>query len=226
MSTRNIIIDNIFTENSVSQLGGAIHIQSGYGITINNNTFHNNYATLGAAISLTSENFHATTSFNKFTNNTAGIAGGAIYNNGLDNIIKNCQFIDNYSRNSGGAIHNGIASNVNIERCTFFGNGATYVGGAIYSETGNIINIKSSNFDNNYAVFGGAIMALDVYPLTIIDGKISNNKAQNGSAIYLQTFRWPNNLFDLTNVNFLNQGTTPIYYQGNCTITCIGTCPA
>ena len=104
--------------------------------------------------------------------NTAGIMGGAIYNQGAVN-IHDCTFSDNSvihnqvtgaDGHAGGAIYNfSHNATIDISFSTFEENFSAVmgdsVGGAIYNANANsnALNIRYSTFKNNYSVNGGAI---------------------------------------------------------------------
>ena len=85
--------------------------------------------------------------------------GGAIYNEGVL-IISNCKFTHNSAGRIGGAIYNREGLII-INNSIFTNNDAVHDGGAIYSP-GGVLSIRNSEFNNNFAGYdGGAILAPD-----------------------------------------------------------------
>lgn len=72
-------------------------------------------------------------------------------------ILKNINFINGKSSESGGAIY-GYGDNLRIFNCTLINNNASW-GGAIYSYPNSYAAIVNSTFINNYANYGGAVFA-------------------------------------------------------------------
>ncbi len=104
----------------------------------------------------------------EFVKNTAGVAGGAIYNDGAKD----------YSKNDGGKM--------TISDSTFTENESVVDGGAIFN-TGDL-TINSSVFDKNAASiegegYGGAIFS-NARGLKIDGTDFTNNTAYSGGAIY------------------------------------------
>jgi predicted outer membrane repeat protein len=136
-------------------------------------TIANGYSNFGGAIWI---NYCAPTIKNCiFSKNTASGRGGALwasvpYSNpgmAIDPIvIKQCSFIENSSRDEGGAILSGRS--LKLTDCNFTGNttnihGNPSMGGGIglenFSSTSCLALIEDCNFTGNFAVMGGAINA-------------------------------------------------------------------
>lgn len=145
---------------TISGAGGAIQNVSGTGLTVKNSTFSNNKAGLGGGAIMNSGN--ATISQTSFKGNTAQI-GGAIINGGTEN-------------------NQGV---LNISESTFEANTAEY-GGAVTNDTYGKIEKLSADFSNNSAtVAGGAIHNLGT--INTIGGSFTSNyttgKEGTGGAI-------------------------------------------
>ena len=158
----NILINNTFEKNIVSDSGdgGVIYTQGTS--TFINNTFKDNYAKNGGAIYCT-EDLQASTSNlfkgNVFINNKAGNQGGAIYSAG--NIgTKTCPIEDNVFINNeagqGGAIFlrgSWTSKSIFATKSIFQENFASEGGSAIYNymvSGSYIANITCSIFYDNY----------------------------------------------------------------------------
>lgn len=179
--------------------GGAIVWTGNIGIIDNCNFIHNYAVRLGGAVFLR-DNDHTSFRNSHFTNNTAGLNGGAIdFNRGAhDGSIINSTFNNNIANRSAGAVF-------------WFG------------DTGRIIN---SNFTNNkalgiknytdsygnitYGGYGGAIMWTGSNGI-VEDCKFISNEAQyniatdsggRGGAIYLQGSLQNNVIVNCTNTTF------------------------
>lgn len=145
---------------TISGAGGAIQNVSGTGLTVKNSSFSNNKAGLGGGAIMNSGN--ATISQTSFKGNTAQI-GGAIINGGTED-------------------NQGV---LNISESTFEANTAEY-GGAVTNDTYGKIEKLSADFSNNSAtVAGGAIHNLGT--INTIGGSFTSNyttgKEGTGGAI-------------------------------------------
>ena len=96
-----------------------------------------------------------TISSDVFSNDSAILYGGAIYNSGGKLTITNSTFSGDSATNGlGGAIDN--SGTLSVDGSTFSG-GAAYQGGAIDNKAGGVLFISYSTFDNNSGTLGGAI---------------------------------------------------------------------
>lgn len=126
--------NQIFNDNTGSNLGGAIYTQAPSNITNS-----------------------------KFIDNAVRDNGGAIFVKGSDNFIENCTFDKNWAARGGAIYIAEFVSNKNItnpviNNCTFNENGVDESkGGAIYSYAINT-TVTNSKFNNNKAMLGGAIV--------------------------------------------------------------------
>ena len=118
--------------------------------------------------------------------------GGAIYCETSDTLIKNCQFTDNVSIRSGGAIAAYLFADVTIIGCNFNDNRAVYHGGAvatIANDAGINIRLIECSFTGNSAGengLGGAVVVGD-YTAEIAKCTFNYNTASYGGAVYCAT---------------------------------------
>jgi CSLREA domain-containing protein len=162
-----------------NNLGGAIRIMNGHGVTINNCTFTNNWANNGAAIynGANPATSPLTVNGSTFTANNANQSGGGIENRFSNTVTINGSTFDaNGAPFFGGGIHN-IAGGVMFISDSLFTGNAANSGAAIYNDDNGSITINRSNFITNHAQVGGAIGnkdgGLDVLNSTL-SGNISN----------------------------------------------------
>jgi|GEM_PF-1671826 len=150
-------------------------------------------------------------------------SGGAIYhyafnsNQGRLSLV-NCNFIQNYALDNGGAISACSWNQKNTIAGNKFIKNKANTGGGIYLYTG-ITNFKNNLFEGNSAAEnGGAIYLAPSTEQSLINCIISNNYADKGAAIsgplgcYL-------NIYNSTFVN--NNSPKSILYMGNMTATII-----
>ena len=117
--------------------------------------------------------------------NNNGLYGGAIFSNGANISISNCNFINNTGKDYGGAIFSN-GGNISISNCNFINNTGKYYGGAIYQLYGNL-SLTSSVFDENKANDGGAVFIFSKNGFLIENNNFTNNLA-NSSAGAIYTF--------------------------------------
>ena len=176
--------------NNFADKGGALTFH-GSG-EIRNCTFINNTAgEYGGALStgFLYDQMELTVSHCDFDGNSAP-NGGAIQANGLNIVIDDSNFKNNYVAENGGAIH-AKAEDITIKDSTFKLNTANVDGGAIYIQ-GKNTEIKNSIFLANEALpdvkklddgLGGALYINST--LVFVEGNsFKLNTARNGSAIY------------------------------------------
>lgn len=117
--------------------------------------------------------------------NNSSSYGGAIYNQGGQPTIKNCDLIANYATNGGAFGNNTSASLVTtLISCKIKNNSAYLDGGAIINQSGTL-KLINCDISNNTAVYGGAVNVTS--NLLIADRCIfsGNSASGNGGAIYL-----------------------------------------
>ncbi len=117
------------------------------------------------------------------TNNTADVAGGAIWSEIAN--LDNCSIIENTASTSGGGLCIGEGT---ISNCVIRGNSAGSLGGGIYAYTFGADLFENCEFENNSAGSGGA-----VYYTTMINPTfrkctfVGNIASGSGGAVYLSS---------------------------------------
>ena len=176
-----LIEDCYFSDNDNIDYGGGIHADNCEDFVIKNTTFENlNADDRGGAIwvggsIIDDPNGNAFTEiyiYNcKFSNNSAGNYGGAIYSKMAELHVYDSEFKGNYSDWDGGAVYltAGDLENGGVPSCfyrsTFDGNRAGWDGGAIYCDAGMSIMTSAKtygcDFINNSAEENGGAVGLD-----------------------------------------------------------------
>ena len=198
---------SLFKENTVTYIGGAIHMQKTRGSFVNC-TFERNSAkslphkmVFGGAIS-SGDMSNITVQQSLFKENTVTYRGGAIDMEKTRGSFVNCTFERNSAKSlphkmvSGGAICSHDRSNITVEQSLFKENTVTYIGGAIYMEKtrGSFVNCT---FERNSAKslphqmgYGGAICSRDRSNITVQQSLFKENTVTYiGGAIYMQKTR-------------------------------------
>ncbi|MDR3290979.1 MAG: hypothetical protein LBT10_02420 [Methanobrevibacter sp.] len=182
----SLTLTNITIANAHSNYGAGVY-NEGYNLSIFSCKFINNSVDIigGAIYNTQSDNLKITDS--EFISNKAN-GGGAIYNDGRDVIVVNCNFTANQG-NGAGAIYNYYSRNCTILKSNFINNigfGSYSCGGAISNEVSSDMLINQSTFINNTASFsGGAIYNYYGDRFKVFNSKFVNNSAyDSGSAIY------------------------------------------
>ena len=183
-----------FVNNSADDYGGAIMCEDCESIDISDCTFTNNSAGLGSgAIDLTGCDDSQVSNCN-FTNNSADGEGGAIYWEGYNGKVSDCNFVDNCATD-GGAIYHGDGDLV-ISNSNFTANNAEKSGAAAYSK-GNMTVIGCQFNSNHAGEVGGAIFINE--NLTVINSNFTQNGAEYGAgAIFV------NHAVEVDECNFKN----------------------
>lgn len=159
-------------KNNKASSGGAVY--SSGELSISKTTFENNTANWGGAIFASKK---LTLNDVIFKNNKVNSAGGALYLQG-EGYIKGSSFTENSAGVSGGAIYCKNA-NLDIANSTFEGNNSGNDGGAICFQHGDL-NIDGATFDNNKSeARGGALFLYGQKSYTIKNSTIKNNKAKD-----------------------------------------------
>jgi len=163
-----------FTDNTAWSGGAIFNLNYDQLLNVDNCIFTDNNATynFGGAIYNNDGNVIVTGSI--FTNNSAPKVGGAIYNEGILNVM-GCTFTIN-TAGQGGAIYNW--GTLTVTDSTFTDNSAIS-GGAIYN-TGTLM-VNGSAFTTNSAEEGGAIY--NTVDLAISRSTFTGNTADYGGAI-------------------------------------------
>ncbi|MFQ7113469.1 T9SS type A sorting domain-containing protein [Hallella bergensis] len=226
-----VFINNRTTSTSITDNGGAVNVESGYGNFTNCKFVGNSCAATGGAVFLASPSAYVVDggTFN-FTNclfegNKAG-TGGAIAQEGNKHavFVNSCIFNKNSASgwSGGGAIFvNNVCTGTDVKNSIFNGNTANGMGGAIYSFNDAYVKSANNQYYGNKAVEGGAIRIKDdsgsdwksgfwstddVYynnqaTLALNGGKQGNNNGQGG-ALHLYIAQERN--CEIVNAKFVN----------------------
>ena len=226
-----VFINNRTTSTSITDNGGAVNVESGYGNFTNCKFVGNSCAASGGAVFLASPSAYVVDggTFN-FTNclfegNKAG-TGGAIAQEGNKHavFVNSCIFNKNSASgwSGGGAIFvNNVCTGTDVKNSIFNGNTANGMGGAIYSFNDAYVKSANNQYYGNKAVEGGAIRIKDdsgsdwksgfwstddVYynnqaTLALNGGKQGNNNGQGG-ALHLYIAQERN--CEIVNAKFVN----------------------
>ena len=144
--------------------GGALMVQNGGRVIVNDSKFTDNIAKEGGAIWLSTSSSRVTINNSSFAGNQAlnlG-AGGAIDMSAGRVVINNSSFVRNSASAIGGAISTWSTGEVVVRNSTFSGNRAE-TGGAIYSGGAPIV-LTNVTMTDNYADDGAALHSFDIYP--------------------------------------------------------------
>ena len=221
------IYNSNFINNSAIEEGGALYTVK-Y-LNVYNSSFIGNLAETGGASYNTASKvvksdliegtvgvflFSEACFYNsKFIDNYAKW-GGAISDAYL---VKNCTFVNNSAKNSGGAIYDAIS----IIESMFVNNSANW-GGAIYR----VDLVNDCDFINNSASnSGGAVHmsknSYDVDGSRIINSRFNNNSANFGGAIYSKTDS-KSDLNKVSSCNFTNNWAETsggaVYSESSCLV--------
>ncbi len=160
------ILNCTFSGNKASYHGGAICKTYGYcsiyGSLFENNTATGSASAVGGAIAVRNQNGELTARTTRFRNNTAGGAGGAIWNMSRLRLYE-CELYRNQSLNQyAGAVYHEtdlavIVNSLIIENTT---NGTTRSGGGLYKNSGTLYLINSTIAGNTATQYGGGIYNL------------------------------------------------------------------
>lgn len=143
--------DNMLLRQGHADRGGAIFIQSGRFLTVNNVTFADNHATEhGGAIASEMSGFRITANNSTFLTNSSGMNGGAINLSESTFYCEQSTFQLNTAGANGGAIFS--ETGMNINQCMFIQNEAMDSGGGILVYAG--VGVYRSQFISNRALNG------------------------------------------------------------------------
>ncbi|RME65647.1 MAG: CSLREA domain-containing protein, partial [Nitrospirae bacterium] len=144
---QNVILDN----NSVTDFGGAIEVDTGGSVTIENSTIKNNYADYGAGVDVTEGTLEIINS--TFDSNHATGDGGGLLNDGGTVTIKNTTISNNVASGRGGGIdidNTSLLSNsLILINSTVVGNIASSKGGGIDLFDGSLEVVFSTIYRND-----------------------------------------------------------------------------
>ena len=195
---------SLFKENTVTYVGGAIHMQKARGSFVNC-TFERNSAkslphkmVYGGAIS-SCDRSNITVQQSLFKENTVTYIGGAIHMQKTRGSFVNCTFERNSAKSllnkkaAGGAISSNDRSKITVQQSLFKENTATYSGGAIHMQKARS-SFVNCTFERNFVKcrpengdFGGAICAKDFSYLTMHQCIFKENRAATtGGATFIQ----------------------------------------
>ncbi|WP_231483622.1 Ig-like domain-containing protein [Methanobrevibacter sp. YE315] len=174
------IINCNFEDNTAEISGGAVYAGVGTTLEIINSNFINNRA------------------------QGANGYGGAVFSNMTNDLISNCNFTNNYAKNTGGAIYSPIGD-CNLNDCNFYDNVAENIAGAIYSVNG-VYELTDCDFTNNAAESGGAFYGGG----TLNNCNFTSNSAtaNDGGAVYSLLNSNMNNCIFVGNSAGRNGGAT------------------
>ncbi len=113
-----------------------------------------------------------------FSGNTAGGAGGAIFNDAGTLTVNNSTFSGNTSGpgGAGGGIFNNVGAQLTVNNSTFSGNTAAYGGGIYNDNVGAQLTVNNSTFSGNTAaVQGGGIFNNDPGTVTLSNSIVAGN---------------------------------------------------
>ena len=191
-STGVLNLNNAILINGNADLGGAIYNEGTLCFRSNPSVLANNTANYGGAIYNVGKITNSFTNEISFINNSATIAGGAIYSEGTVNVNKYL-FANNSASSWGGAIYNKGTLTVS-NGATFDSNDITnrssndldYGGAAIYSADGTRLIVSGANIINNIKNYKngdcliGAIAAFG--NVTVTNSYFANNSGRWGAA--------------------------------------------
>ncbi|OGI01945.1 MAG: hypothetical protein A2Y25_02965 [Candidatus Melainabacteria bacterium GWF2_37_15] len=233
VTINNLVIDGTtnYTKNSKVGNGGAFDKTTAVTTISNPVTFTNNTVTnSGGAIYNTTNSTFTISNGATFTGNRANTwNGGAILNNNnsIFTINNGASFENNFANVTGGAIRNTSTSTFTISGgATFTGNSATSGSGAIYNSSSSTFTINNgATFTNNIAATGsaGAIFNDSNSGFTINGGATFTGNTANtlGGAIYnrINSTFTINNGATFTNNTATNSEGGAIYNYDNSTFT-------
>ncbi len=150
----------MFSSNSVSSGGGALHVDSTSNPTVEFCIFTSNSAQFGGAIYMDGAGGWIRNC--SFTGNSADGWGGAVFLRAIaGTTFEDCTFAENTSTQYGGAVHS-IDAESTFERCTFVGNEASYGGGVYLQSDDNPPRFTRCTFVDNQ---GGGIRTTGASPV-------------------------------------------------------------
>ena len=163
----NLTINELTLTNgrvAANAKGGALMVQNGGQVIVNDSRFKDNIAKEGGAIWVSTSRASVTVNNSSFVGNRAMNlgAGGAIDMNGGRVVVNRSSFINNAASAIGGAISTWRTGQVIVTNSTFSGNRSDK-GGAIHSGGAPIILTHVTMVDN-FASDGAALHSYESYP--------------------------------------------------------------
>ena len=188
----NILGKSSLTINNISINGGAVY-GSDIGAASYSSTLQRETNNTGISANNSFFSVNGTLNLNNVIVNNCDSSsnGGAISVNSLGTLnVDSCSFINNTSRNYGGAIYGSnnksLNPTINIKNSSFISNTAisTYaLGGAICAYGRNDLIIDNCEFLNNESKYGGGLYTTMPTYITDSEFKLNNAKTEGG-AIY------------------------------------------
>ena len=152
-------------------------------VTLNNCTFHDNFAIYGGAIYAETGSLEIVNS--NFIDNFAYNFGGAIAcEDTLDVTISKSKFIRNYCvDDAGGAIYIKASRKFNGDYLEIFNSSATF--GAAITTLNCDVNLNHVNAENNAAKWDGGAIYHMYGKFSLYQSNFINNSARNGGALFI-----------------------------------------
>ncbi|MEM7311781.1 MAG: right-handed parallel beta-helix repeat-containing protein [Planctomycetota bacterium] len=155
------ITGSTFENNVATREGGALEIERGQSVQINDTTFSNN------------------TAFGEQFNIPRGV-GGAIDITDADLDCSRCNFIGNEARVDGGAIRTRNSVNLTLIESNLTNNTAQRTAGAMITSTSTNLVIDGTTLANNTTANGGGAIELDG-DLVMRNSTVNNNTSAQGA---------------------------------------------
>ena len=170
MVSENLVVKNcLFKNNSAGVAGGGLGV-FGYNFLIDNCTFESNHVSY-------------------FTNCYGGAVQVGIDTDISYGFVKNCRFLNNYAKSSGGISHGGAAcvrNGTSYVNCIFVNNSAGHGGALTFHANGTLQDCEF--YDNNADLYGGAVsigLEYDTMVLLVNNCTFERNTAPLGGAMRL-----------------------------------------
>lgn len=183
------VIDSVF-EGNVAHTGGAIRIQAGSSqfssLNVARSEFSNNHAWVYAAAVYTEGNVTFDAINSAFSNNQAGVEGGAFFfYSGTVNL--NSIMASGNHASSGGVMsawgHPAFPNIVNLTR-SFFSENSANVGGAIVAKYNAHIIVSDSTLSANSASIHGGAVKSDMSIVELSNSTLSGNHSGIGGGAF------------------------------------------
>ncbi len=178
-------IRNVFFSANQATVGGGLYIFRS-SLSVSDCTFRGNVAHVQQGGAVFSK-LESTPSFSacKFIDNTAALAGGAVYCREQVHLqVTGCLFVGNHAPD-GGALASVAHSDAVVNGCGFDSNEAAH-GGGIYCEDFAVPTLTQCELTRNAASHGGAIFC-DVASAVMRDCLLTDNRAYtSGGGVYCE----------------------------------------
>jgi predicted outer membrane repeat protein len=180
-----LIISNTNLRYNSGGFGGGLSATDSY-CKINECGFRNNIAGTGGGLAFVGACYISLIN-SVFNNNEAtGDGGGGVYCiGGGDFVFRECEFNNNYSGSSGGAIFTDDIDGLKIYDSEFLGNVAVNAGAVWGYQTHYLSDVTNSNFESNQSGGGvGGVLFLSVLTATnILSSSTVVNNSEGGAAL-------------------------------------------